>query len=186
MFYKDDLHDTREASDGINETNDEEVSGNHAATELKEEKAQNESPTSGFGPGGGQGAAQQDVYYAYARDEGSTVDQPYRPMYSHKFNSPIVLEAKESCEFIQNNWHHVLHLPYLPFLSRPGWFLRYVYILYQQFLILTHPCGTLCLSYVSGLIDAQKSGSSKLSWFQSICMDFFSGVTVAITLIPQV
>ena len=128
MFYKDTLHDNRGVSDGINEPNDEEVTSDHAVTELKEEKTQNESPISGLG------AVQRDVYYAYTSEEGgghSTVDQSYRPMYSRKFHHPIISEAKESCELIQRNWQNVVHLPHLPFLSRPGWFLRYVLMLHK-------------------------------------------------------
>lgn len=121
MFYKDNLHDNRGVSD-------EEVTSDHVITELKEEKTQNESPISGLG------AAQRDVYYAYTSEEGgghSTVDQSYRPMYSRKFHHPIISEAKESCELIQRNWQNVVHLPHLPFLSRPGWFLRYVLMLHK-------------------------------------------------------
>eukprot|EP01035_Chromulina_nebulosa_P038328 gene38328-51769_t len=132
-------------------------------SEAKEEKDQNGHPISG------QGTGQQGVYHAYAREgesghnNFSIAQKPHRQRY---LRHPILSEINESCMFVKNNWQHVLHLPHLPFLSRPGWFLRYV------------------LAMADTLRGGSKD-SSRNSLLQSLCADFFAGVTVAIALIPQ-
>jgi hypothetical protein len=66
------------------------------------------------------------------------------------------LEIYESLKFIKDNWWKWIYVPYFPMCHRPGWFLRYVV--------------------------GPHTGNLMLMMFS----DFVAGVTVALTLIPQV
>lgn len=66
------------------------------------------------------------------------------------------LEIYESMKFLKENWAKWIFIPYLPAFHRPGWLLRYVV------------------------------GPHNVELFMSFFSDFVAGVTVALTLIPQV
>lgn len=66
------------------------------------------------------------------------------------------LEITESIDYIRNNAQHFFFIPFLPAFHKPGWLLRY-------FL-----------------------GPYTLELFLSFFSDFWAGITVSLTLIPQV
>ena len=66
------------------------------------------------------------------------------------------LEVYESIDFIRANWNKLLFIPYLPAFHKPGWLLRYVV------------------------------GPYTWELFIMFANDFCAGITVALTLIPQV
>jgi hypothetical protein len=66
------------------------------------------------------------------------------------------LELQESVKFVHQYWSNFVHIPYLPSFHSPGWFLRY-------FL-----------------------GPFNIDLGLSAFGDFWAGITVAMTLIPQV
>jgi len=67
-----------------------------------------------------------------------------------------VFEVYESINFIRENWYKFIFVPYLPAFHRPGWLLRYVV------------------------------GPHTWDLFFTLFSDFWAGITVALTLIPQV
>jgi hypothetical protein len=66
------------------------------------------------------------------------------------------LEVYESLQFIKDNWYKFFFIPYLPAFHRPGWMVRYVV------------------------------GPHTSQLMMNLMYDCIAGVTVALTLIPQV
>jgi len=66
------------------------------------------------------------------------------------------IEVTESIEYIRNNIHHFFFIPFLPAFHKPGWLLRYIL------------------------------GPHTLDLFLTFFADFWAGITVSLTLIPQV
>lgn len=67
-----------------------------------------------------------------------------------------LFEVYEVIDFIRENWYKAVYVPYLPAFHHPGWLLRY------------------CVGpYTTELIE-------------SFFADIIAGITVALTLIPQV
>jgi hypothetical protein len=65
-------------------------------------------------------------------------------------------EVYEVIDFIRANWYKLVYVPYLPAFHKPGWLLRYFVGPYNSELI------------------------------SSLVADFIAGITVVLTLIPQV
>mmetsp|Transcript_10919 Transcript_10919/g.15023 ORF Transcript_10919/g.15023 Transcript_10919/m.15023 type:complete len:416 (+) Transcript_10919:40-1287(+) len=67
----------------------------------------------------------------------------------------IKADREGAVSFFRENWRNFIHVPFLPCLSKPGWLLRYIF------------------------------GPYNFALFESLYSDFFAGITVAMTLIPQ-
>lgn len=67
-----------------------------------------------------------------------------------------VFDVYESIRFLRENWANSIFIPYVPAFHKPGWLLRYAV------------------------------GPHNSELFQCFISDFFAGLTVALTLIPQV
>ena len=65
-------------------------------------------------------------------------------------------EVNEILTYIRNNWHNFFHIPFFPAFHRPGWLTRYIV------------------------------GPHSGALFESFFSDVWAGITVALTLIPQV
>ncbi len=65
-------------------------------------------------------------------------------------------EIYEIAAYLRANWLNFFHIPFVPAFHRPGWFSRYII------------------------------GPHNGALFESFFGDFWAGVTVALTLIPQV
>lgn len=65
-------------------------------------------------------------------------------------------EVNEVLSYTKNNWHNFFHIPFFPAFHRPGWLTRYIV------------------------------GPHNASLFESLFSDVWAGITVALTLIPQV
>ncbi len=72
------------------------------------------------------------------------------------FGCPQTFEVFEVFEFLKENWRRFVYNPYLPAFHKPGWL----------------------LDYALGPFNAELLGTFML--------DFWAGITVALTLIPQV
>jgi hypothetical protein len=103
-------------------------------------------------------------------------------------NELIDVEMEGSVKFIHKNWQHFLHIPYSPALSRPGWLLRLFLKTKSSFMYNLQNIIFL-LRYILGLVDIIGPGCTvhfNYLLFQSLYMDLSAGITIAMTLIPQV
>ena len=93
-------------------------------------------------------------------------------------------DTKEIIQFLRENWQSAYHIPYIPALSKPGWLLRFnnncfVFDCLCIYLFVIWIC--LMVTYCRYIV-----GPHDFLLFQSLYCDFFAGITVAMTLIPQV